>query len=141
MCVGLHGILKEKRESCHKGGCRSPSGPSNRSRPLGLGDADFSPFWGPEVQVKAPADSVPGGNRLPGSWMAVSSHGGRDKGALWGAFRRALIPFTGAPPSRPLTSQGPPCYTVAWDQVSAYQFSGDTNTQTNAGVTGTAGEI
>ena len=65
----------------------------------GLGDLEATEIYflnsgGWEVQDQ-------GAGRL-GVWCgptSLSSHGGKDKGALWGLFIRALIPFMRAPPS------------------------------------------
>ena len=57
--------------------------------------------------------------RGPDSWfteghlLAVSSHGQRGEGALWGLFIRALIPFMRAPPSWPNhLPKAPPLKTI-----------------------------
>lgn len=49
-------------------------------------------------KMKALAESVFHEGPLPGSNMAVSSHGGKGKRGLWVSYNDILIPFMSAPP-------------------------------------------
>ena len=70
--------------------------------------------WKPKVKV--PTDSASGESPLPDCRLLTPHrvlHEGRSEGALWGLFRRALIPFVRAPPSWPNhLPQAPPPKTI-----------------------------
>ena len=62
-------------------------------------------------KIKVTVDSVSGKNTLPGidsCLLVVSSHGRKDKKALWGLFVRPLVSFVKALPSWPDNLPKPP---------------------------------
>ena len=91
--------------------------------------------WKPKIRVLAQLGSDEG--PLPDAdfqYFTVSSHGRKDKLALWDLFIRVLIPFMGVLPlwCNHLPKAPPPKTITLGNRFSTYEFGGDSNNQSIA---------